>query len=166
VDFFAGDAVEGFHAVAHGVNVRVGGLHVFIDFNAAKLADFQPGFFGQCDVGTDTDGYNGQLAGKLRSVLQFHRCEFSVFTQESGYAVFGDDVGAFAPHMVFHQLGQFPVQKRQQLRKQFNDGDFNTRQLQRFAGFDTDESAADDHGLFDFAFIADVTQKIGVLHGL
>ena len=50
--------------------------------------------------------------------------------------------------------------------KKFNDGDFNARQLQGFAGFDADQAAADDDGFFDFAFIADLAQKIRVFHGL
>ena len=40
-DLFPGDAVDRLHAVADGVDVRVGGLHVFVDHDAARVADLQ-----------------------------------------------------------------------------------------------------------------------------
>ena len=77
----------------------------------------RPDLLRQLHVGTDADCDDRQFAGKFRPVLELDPRQFPIFAEKRGDAVIGDDVCSFAPHMVFHQLGEFPVEKSQQLRK-------------------------------------------------
>ena len=98
--------------------------------------------------------------------MKFDSRKLSVFAQKGRNTIFSNHVGAFALDMVLHKFREFHVQKGEQLRQQFDDSNFNTRQLQGFARFDADEASTDDNGFFDFAFIADLAQKICIFHGL
>ena len=126
----------------------------------------KPALLRQLHVGPDADGHHRQFTGELRAVLQLDARQFAVFAEEFGDAVIGDDVGPFAPDMVFHELGQFPVQEHEQLRQHLDDRDLDAGELQRLAGLDADQAAADHDRLFDLPFVAHFAQEVGVLHGL
>ena len=93
-------------------------------------------------------------------------CQLAVLAEKSGQLHIGDDIGGLAAHVVLQHLGHFPVQEHQDLGQHFDDGDVDAGQLQRLAGFDADQSAADYHRFLYGSLVADAPQKVGVAHGL
>ena len=54
-------------------------------------------------------------------------------------------------HVVLDQLGQLPVEERQDLRQHLDHGDLDAGQVQGLAGLDADQPAADDDRVLDLA---------------
>ena len=106
---FAGHKILHLDGVAHCENIRVAGVHLVIDEDAAALADSDTCGVGQLGVGAHADGENhhiGRVCIAL-SRLNLDGTAFKLF--EAVHTVIGDHLDAVAFDVALHQTADLRV---------------------------------------------------------
>lgn len=162
------DQMAHLDGVAQGVNLRVGGLHVFIDGDAAALAQHEPRFLGESGLGTHADTQDHQIRRDLPAALQVDGN-----TPFGGLLEAYDAILKVEPHPLVRQVAVDECRHREVERGHHLVGhlhhiDMQPEAVQVFGHLQTDESAAHDHGmlrslridiLFDGIRVGDAAQR-------
>ncbi len=134
------------HALAHCVDGRVETLHRVAHHNTALAV--QAGLFCQRDVGADADGHYYQVRIDLPAILQFEFFHPLIAEQCLGVAA-GDDLKAASLQFCLQQFGRLFIELAlHQHLGQVDHGDIHAVVEQTVGRLETEQAAADDHGVF------------------
>lgn len=147
---FAGDEVLYGAAVAAGVDIGVGGLHVLVDHDGAA-AGFKAAFLGELAVGQEAGGVDNEL-GVDGTLVGDHALHGAVALK--AYDLFaGVDMNAMAFKVMAGEVAVgLGEHAGQDVRHHFHDGDFDAPHVSHgHSGLETDKAAAYDNGVVNTA---------------
>ena len=158
---FAGHEIHDLDGIADGVNVGIAGLQILVDADAAAGPDLQSGVHRQLVLRPHADAQDDQLCHQ-----SFAR--FQAYGQSVGR---GLKRGGRLTQYQFHSRGRqafgdrsghLPIERRQHLVLQLDEGRGNAAANEVFDHFQADESGPHHHGL-PHALVQACLDLVGIL---
>ena len=156
--------VHRLHRIPHRINVGVGSLHKFVDFDAAQLTDFETGIHGQRGKRFHAHTHQHHVSLKHLAAQKLNlRC--IAILNEGGNAVIHDQTHAVASHFLLHFSRHLPIHRRQNLRGFLHQRDLTTRMHQIFGHLHSNKTGTYHDYTSRFGQTIQIgTDSIGVVH--
>ena len=117
----------------------------------------RPADFGEFHFGLHADAQKNQIRRELAAVGEFDAvagkfCRVGVRLE----------IKVVAANLVLQMRGHVAVEQRQDVRAAFDDRDVDAAMMKRLGHLQSDETAADDDGVFRFSFVHELRDAIHV----
>ena len=142
---FTGHEILHLDGVADGKYVRVAGVHLVIDEDAAALADGDACGVGQLGVGTHADGENHHVGRVGIALFRLHLDSTAFNLFEAVHTVIGNHLDPMAFDVALHQTADLRVQWCQDMVRLLDEGHIEAPVDEVLGAFESNESAANDH---------------------
>ena len=160
----AGDIVLHLHRIAHGVDIRVGGLHPLVHNDAALEPQLQPGLGGQAAVGADAYGQHHHVGMEGSRVLQQH-VHAPVLLLKALHGEAQSQLHPVAAHLVVDIGGHVGVEGVHQLFGPLDNGNIQAQLPQVLRQLQAYEAAPRQHGGFGLLLHHVIPYLKAILHG-
>ena len=169
----AGDEMPDLHRVSHRIDVRIRGLHVFVDDNGAFLPQCKTGFPGkprfrkdarchQNEIGPDAFLLPGCLRRPCRPLHLNPKA--ALIRNKARHGPVQPQIQALPPQVCVYLAGHIIIQRRQHLILHLNQGDLQPFFHQILCGFQPDEAAAHNDRTLRLLFFQILPDRERILH--